>query len=543
MGLLRRQLQAPGLCRFDDCNNSDRSSRRPIKTNEAPYQTFGQRTLEGTLGYKELKCVHFWLSLLSECLSCYLYVLIVCSTRISWTGAIIGHEPNLIAMSLSSGIAMMLLVFTFQSVHVNPALTISFLLTGRIPLVRAICYLLVHCFGAIAAAAFLYSVSVEGHAGALGLDKPHDVLLWWQVLIVEIVISFVVTITTYATCNSSSYASARKFTLEQLGQTTDLFSLSTYDNSSAQNHPRRSVVAPIVPHLFSTSVTLQDNARGLNSDLMNVTDSTDQATVTNKPYLIGNHYNQVYDEYNSVMLDLDRVVDRKDELNDQFSNTTQMNLRSPYENDVLNPKQISHQALNQGPQLMHQINNRTFAGRPNGGMYNPKSNFDAISTNHMKQRNLITDPSRVDEFNDARLPTVAGDNGYSNCTSSNNAASSSSTETKDASACTSKMRNPDFSNMRVNNSQVSASLLGPYHGAGNDYEYEYDNHRIYATQQLKSDISEPHISIEEVMKAECQLLAPNGFSIQVTKGQAFIIGLAYTLTSLSGVSFHQTYLI
>lgn len=312
MGLFEGpRRQTSNLCRLNNCNNSERSSRKFIKTSggDAPYQITGQRTFQATVGYKELTCGHFWLSLLSECLSCCLYVFIVCSTRISWTGAIIGHEPNLIAMSLSSGIAMMLLIFTFRSVHVNPSLTVSFLLNGRIPILRALLYILVHCIGAVAATAFLYSISIKGHAGALGLDNPHETLYDWQILIIEALISFVVTITTYATCNYSSYRSAKKAILDQLGQ----------------------------------------NGRGLLS-----------------------------------------------------SNTTYP------------------------------------AEEPN-------------------------------------------------------------------------------------------------------YDYEYDNHRIYATQKLKSsETSSTQTPIEEIMQDECHFLAPNGFSLHVTTGQAFVIGLAYTLTSLTGVSYTHT---
>lgn len=223
MDLFTRRAQTAGPCRLNNCNNSERSSssnqtskasRKFNRTSEAPYQLTGRRTLSAALGHKELYTSPFWLSLLSECLSCCLYVFIVCSTRISWTGAIIGHEPNLIAMSLSSGITMMLLIFTFRSVHVNPALTISFLLTGRIPILRALLYLLVQCFGSVAAIAFLYFISLKGHAGALGLDNPHAALSDVQILTIEFVISFIVTLTTFATCNFSSYKNAKKSILE-----------------------------------------------------------------------------------------------------------------------------------------------------------------------------------------------------------------------------------------------------------------------------------------------------------------------------------------
>lgn len=357
-------------------NSSRTKIIKSTSTNEAPYQMIGRRTLAATLGYKELYCSHFWLSLLSECLSCYLYVFIVCSTRISWTGAIIGHEPNLLAMSLSSGIAMMLLIFTFRTVHVNPALTISFLLTGRIPILRACLYLIAHCLGSIAAIAFLYSISIKGHNGALGLDNPHEILSSWQILIVEAVISFVVTLATYATCNYSSYSSAKRSLLNEIGLSASSSLLEPSPssllcdnnlNQATQKRPgyhhSRSSVAPIVPQIPSTSITLLDQPNTFNN-----------------------------------------------------------------------------------------------------------SNFQ---------------PTKGGSLLGSAFTTNVEDN--------------------------------------------------------NHYDYEYDNHRIYATQQrqqlrLKSEESPNQVPIEEVMQDECRLLAPNGFALHVTSGQAFVIGLAYTLTSLSGVS-------
>lgn len=372
MGLFSRQLQSSGLCRLDTCNNSERSSRRFIKTNEAPYQSLGQRTFAATLGHRELSSRSFWISVLSECLACYLYVFIVCSTRISWTGSIIGHEPNLLAMALSSGIAMMLLVLTFRTVHVNPALTVSFLLTGRIPIIRALVYILVHCISSIAAIAFLYSVAVDGHAGALGLDNPHPALEDWKILIVEFVISFVVTIVTYTTCSYSSYTSARKYILEQVGQTCSV-------------------------------------------DVLCQRPNCDISDVTSAPSI-------------------------------------------KVEGGLLN----SATTLNQGP---------------------PTTTLPSSSL-----------------------------------------------------AAATAPRRPMSNNFRVH-PQTKCYVSDAYENS--DDQYEYDNHRIYSSQQYNGSETSPNNRmppIEEIMQDECQLLAPNGFSLHMTRNQAIVIGLAYTLASLTGVS-------
>lgn len=354
-------------------------------------------------GYTELFSCHLWLSSLAESLSSFLYVFIVCSIRISWTGAIIGHEPNLLAMSLSSGIAMMLLLITFRSVHINPALTIAFLVTGRIPMIRAIIYILIHCMSSIAAIAFLHSISIKGHAGALGLDNPHSELSVGQILVIEAVISFLVTIITFAASNHSSYKCAKKFTLQQLGQTSSLFSPNSCDKTTLASFNSRRSVAPVVPHVPSTSITL------LNTDNL----------ITNG-HLTNN---------------------------------------SPLSCALTMP------ANSRGLQLPHHATNTT-------------------NTHH---------------------------------------------------------------NNNSNNNSNKGSLLATYCNETsptmNHYEHEYefdygDNYRTtdYLNQPSSSEPS-PQIPIEEVMEEECQLLSPNGFPIHLTKAHAFVIGLAYFLASLSGVSF------
>lgn len=359
------------------------------------------------LGYKELFSCHLWLSSLAESLSSFLYVFIVCSIRISWTGVIIGHEPSLLAMSLSSGIAMMLLLITFRSVHVNPALTIAFLVTGRIPLIRAMIYILIHCMSSIAAIAFLHSVSIKGHAGALGLDNPHSELSVIQILVIEAVISFLVTIITFAASNHSSYKCAKKFTLQQLGQTTSLFSPNSCDKTTLASFNSRRSVAPVVPHVPSTSITL------LNTDNLLT--------------------------------------------NGQLTNNSPLSCA------------LTMPANSRATQLPHHA-----------------TNTNTTNTHHQQHNN-------------------------------NN-----------------------------NNNNNKGLLLAAYCNdttpTMNHYEHEYefdygDNYRTtdYLNQPSSSEPS-PQIPIEEVMEEECQLQSPNGFPIHLTKAHAFVIGLAYFLASLSGVS-------
>lgn len=108
---------------------------------------------------QEVKSLEFWRSLIAECLSTFFYVFLVCAVNISWTGSLIGHTPNWIVMSLTSGLAMVILTQCFSHIsgaHVNPAVTCAYLVTRNITPLRSILYIIAQSGGAIAGAALLY---------------------------------------------------------------------------------------------------------------------------------------------------------------------------------------------------------------------------------------------------------------------------------------------------------------------------------------------------------------------------------------------------
>lgn len=109
----------------------------------------------------ELRTFELWRSVIAECLASFLYVFLLCATHLTWTGSnfIFGSTPNWLIIALCSGFSMATLIQCFGHIsggHVNPAVTVAFLLTKRISPLRALMYILAHCSGAIAGAALLY---------------------------------------------------------------------------------------------------------------------------------------------------------------------------------------------------------------------------------------------------------------------------------------------------------------------------------------------------------------------------------------------------
>lgn len=108
---------------------------------------------------EEIRTLEFWRSIIVECVCSFFYVFLVCSTHISWTGSLIGHQPNWLVMALTSGLTMSTLIHCFGHIsgaNINPAVTFSLLASRHISTLRASLYVIAQCGGAIAGAALLY---------------------------------------------------------------------------------------------------------------------------------------------------------------------------------------------------------------------------------------------------------------------------------------------------------------------------------------------------------------------------------------------------
>lgn len=87
--------------------------------------------------------------------------------------------------------------------HINPAVTIGMLVTGKISFVRAILYIIVQCCGAIAGTAALKSLIPEAFHGGLGhTDLAKDVLPA-QGLGIEFFLGFVLVFTVFGVCDEN----------------------------------------------------------------------------------------------------------------------------------------------------------------------------------------------------------------------------------------------------------------------------------------------------------------------------------------------------
>lgn len=122
-------------------------------------------------------------------------------------GAVAGGDAGLLQVALAHGFALVVIVYAWGSIsgaHVNPAVTLGILLTGRIPLGKAIAYWIAQFAGAAAGGfllLYLLGPNPPGNLGSTigsftpGVGVPGDPA---KVLVVEAILTFFLLVAVFA---------------------------------------------------------------------------------------------------------------------------------------------------------------------------------------------------------------------------------------------------------------------------------------------------------------------------------------------------------
>lgn len=154
------------------------------------------------LGLKELRGLNLWRAALAELLGTMILTFVGCGTCIGedWE-----KGPTTVQISLAFGLIVATMVWCFGHVsggHINPAVTVSFLVTRRISLVRAVVYIAAQMIGAIFGAGLLAGVSNNETWGTLGMTTmDHNLLEPEQGFFIEMLITAVLVFTVFASCD------------------------------------------------------------------------------------------------------------------------------------------------------------------------------------------------------------------------------------------------------------------------------------------------------------------------------------------------------
>lgn len=151
---------------------------------------------------EDLKSRRTYVAMAAELLATFFLVLIACGSCATWphTGA-----PTVVQISLCFGFSIATLVWCVCHVsggHLNPAVTIGFLITRKISLVRSIFYIVAQLLGAIAGAGILKLVTPDGVLNNLGTSSPGADMSSGKTFGVELLITFVLVFTVFAACDN-----------------------------------------------------------------------------------------------------------------------------------------------------------------------------------------------------------------------------------------------------------------------------------------------------------------------------------------------------
>jgi len=171
---------------------------------------------------QDVKSVKLWTAVLAELLGTMFLVLVACGACAKFpvkapvipegatapppTGVVLCDPPgDIVQISLAFGFSVGTIVWIICRVsggHINPAVTFGFLVTRKITVIRALLYIVSQCIGALLGAYILKVVSpVEANKG-LGHSAPSDLVTIYQAFLIEMLITFVLVWTVFATCDS-----------------------------------------------------------------------------------------------------------------------------------------------------------------------------------------------------------------------------------------------------------------------------------------------------------------------------------------------------
>ncbi len=152
-------------------------------------------------GVDDIRTASFWRAVVAEALGTLFLVFIGCGSCITWGE----QRPTVVGIALCFGLAVATIVWSIGHVsggHINPAVTGAFLITRKISLLRAVFYVIAQGAGAVIGAAILKGVTPSGYQGNLGSTMPNQTISQGQAFGVELMITFVLVFTVFASCDS-----------------------------------------------------------------------------------------------------------------------------------------------------------------------------------------------------------------------------------------------------------------------------------------------------------------------------------------------------
>ncbi|XP_075389094.1 aquaporin-4 isoform X2 [Tenrec ecaudatus] len=147
----------------------------------------------------------FWKAVTAEFLAMLIFVLLSLGSTINWGGTETPLPADMVLISLCFGLSIATMVQCFGHIsggHINPAVTVAMVCTRKISIAKAVFYIAAQCLGAIIGAGILYLVTPPSVVGGLGVTMVHGNLSAGHGLLVELIITFQLVFTIFASCDA-----------------------------------------------------------------------------------------------------------------------------------------------------------------------------------------------------------------------------------------------------------------------------------------------------------------------------------------------------
>ncbi|XP_056416415.1 aquaporin-5-like [Hyla sarda] len=150
---------------------------------------------------KDLCSGAFLRAVLAEFLGTFIFVLFGLGSALAWPSAL----PTILQISLAFGLAIGTLVQVIGHVsgaHLNPAVTLAFLVGSQISLIKSIFYILAQMIGAVAGAGLLYELTPSEVRGNLAINSINEDTSPGQAVAVELFITMQLVLCVLGTTDS-----------------------------------------------------------------------------------------------------------------------------------------------------------------------------------------------------------------------------------------------------------------------------------------------------------------------------------------------------
>nr|G5CTG2.1 RecName: Full=Aquaporin-5; Short=AQP-5 [Milnesium tardigradum]AEP14559.1 aquaporin 5 [Milnesium tardigradum] len=159
---------------------------------------------------EDLAKIQFWKALGAEFIGTAVLVYIGCGAAVTSTPDA-NRDAFVTRVSLAFGLTVATMVWAICGVsggHINPAVSLGFLVTRRISLVRFLLYVAFQCSGAVAGAALLYASTFDSvkrggfGTNSMATENGQYLISPAQGILIEAIITFVLVFTVFATCDA-----------------------------------------------------------------------------------------------------------------------------------------------------------------------------------------------------------------------------------------------------------------------------------------------------------------------------------------------------